>query len=318
MNKITLKITLTLVAGVLLFSALPAIAISQPVANAVPDQYVNSNQNITLQGSGYNPDGGNVNYYWSCTGGYLSNNNIAQPVYTAPNIIQYNNQATYTCTLTVTNNYGLSNSDSAIIYVNYQSIPANPVNSLYFDKKVINLTSGNLNWSESVNANPSDILSFSITIQAPSNQELQNVYIKDVLPAKLIYKGNLTVNSSISYSGNTPVSGINIGTIPAGGITVIAYQVQVTESGNFNYGNTVLTSPVTMTTNQTGSQSDSISVYVNKYGTQGATIINTGLTNNILNDSFFIPLFVILLSAWLYFSGRVYRFADWLKIKMIK
>lgn len=47
----------------------------------------------------------------------------------------------------------------------------------------------------------------------------------------------------------------------------------------------------------------------------GATAITSGLTNNFFTDSFFLPLFLIILGSWLYFSGRIYKFADWLKTK---
>lgn len=45
----------------------------------------------------------------------------------------------------------------------------------------------------------------------------------------------------------------------------------------------------------------------------GASDISTGVTNNIVKDSFFMPLFLIFLMSWLYFTGKIYRFADWLK-----
>ena len=181
-----------------------------------------------------------------------------------------------------------------------------------FNKKVINLSSGNLNWSESINASPYDILSFAIIIQAGNNQAINNVFVRDILPQNLIYKGNLTVNSNLNYSGN-PASGINVGTIPAGNIVVIAYQAQVAGSQNFNYGNTTLTNTATITSNETSSQTDSVTVFVNKSGLQGATDINTGFTNKFFADSFFFPLILIFLTAWLYFSGKVYKFADWLR-----
>ncbi|MGD0576850.1 MAG: hypothetical protein ABSA74_02125, partial [Candidatus Staskawiczbacteria bacterium] len=54
-------------------------------------------------------------------------------------------------------------------------------------KQVINLSSGNLSWQASVNGEPGDILSFAITLQA-ENQDIHNVFVRDTLPANLIYK----------------------------------------------------------------------------------------------------------------------------------
>ena len=281
-----------------------AVIYQQITANAGPDLYVNLGQSVTLQGSGYENSGNPINYYWSCVGGVLSNPNIAQPTYTPPYV---SGQGTYTCALTVTNSYGASNSDSAIVYVNYNS------GTIAVNKKVINLTSGNLSWQSSVNAKPNDVLSFAVTLQA-SGLNVNNVYIRDILPAKLIYKGNLTINAAIDYSGN-PALGINIGTIPAGGITVIAYQAQVASSVNFPYGMTAINNSATVTSSQTQSQTAAAQVLVNNAFVQGATNIPTGLTNNFFTDSFFLPIFFIILGLWFYFSKNIYRFADWLKLR---
>lgn len=275
----------------------------QVVANAGPDLYVNLGQLATLQGSGYDKNGNPVNYHWSCVGGTLSNQNIAQPTYTPPYV---QGQGTYTCTLAVSNNYGASNSDSATIYVNYAGAA-----SLSVSKKVINLTSGNLNWQTSVSAKPYDVLSFAITLQA-SGQDIHNIYVRDILPANLIYKDNLTVNANINYSGN-PASGINIGTIPAGGVAVIAYQAQIAPAANFPFGTTILNNSATITSTEVSSQTASAQVLVINSLVQGATNIPTGVANNFFFDSFFLPIFLIILGLWLYLSGNIYRFADWLK-----
>jgi hypothetical protein len=392
-------------------------------ANAGPDSYLTSGQTLTLQGSGYDPNGYALNYYWSCTGGTLSSYNVAQPVYTAPYAVNYNNQTTYTCTLTVTNNYGNSASDNMIVYVNYnnggsgsnyvqtnyatyvsssgatlngslqsfsyatnyvyfqwgtttnygsqtiqQTLGSNGTfmqvvgnlnsgttyhfravaqsnygtlygqdmtfstlgsnyygsNNGYFsvNKQVMDINSGNLSWASSVNAKPSDILSFAITLQAGS-QDVHNVVVHDILPANLIYKGNLIVNTNSNYGGDIS-SGVNIGTIYANQATVISYKVQVAPSGNFSYGATTLTNNAIITSNESGTQTGSATVIVNKslvYGastSDTASSVSTGLTNNFLTDSFFLPLLLLATGLWFYFSGEIYVFADKLKSKIRK
>lgn len=269
---------------------------SQIIVNAGADLYVASGQTATLQGSGYDTNGYSVTYSWNCNGGTLSSYNILQPVYRAP----YNSsQTSYVCTLTVTNNYGATNSDSAIIYVNSNS---GNYGSLLVSKKVINLSSGNLNWSTSVSANPSDILSFATTIQASSNRDIHNVIVRDSLPSGLIYKNNLTVNTSVNYSGDI-TSGVNIGTIYAGQTIVVAYQAQVSPYQNFNYGTTTLTNNISVSSNETGISTSSAMVFITRSSVSGASNISTGLTNNFLTDSFLLPLLLILAGIWLYKSG---------------
>lgn len=401
-------ISLLCVAG--LFVGTAALA-QNPTANAGPDLYLNSGQSATLQGYGTDPNNYTLNYYWSCSGGNLSSNNIAQPTYTAPYIYQYNSQATFTCTLTVTNTYGYSNSDTATVYVNYNNVGGvgvqtnsatnifnyqatlngyvtNPIyqsttnawfqwgtttsygnetshqtlnsagyfsqniagltaNTTYhfravaqasngspvygqdmtfytsgsggvgyltISKKVINLTSGNLSWQTSVNANPSDLLSFVITLQA-TGQDVHNIYVRDVLPTNLIYKDNLTINANVNYAGN-PTSGINVGTLQAGQAYIIAYQAQVAPSTSFSYGVSTLSNTVTVTSTESGSQTATSQVLVNNTAVSGATYVPTGITNNPITDSFFLPVFLIVLGSWLYFSGRVYKFSDWVKTKL--
>jgi len=47
----------------------------------------------------------------------------------------------------------------------------------------------------------------------------------------------------------------------------------------------------------------------------GASSVSTGLTNDILTDSFLIPLLMIIFGLWFYFSGEIYVVAD--KVKAI-
>ena len=186
--------------------------------------------------------------------------------------------------------------------------------TLTVTKQVINLSSGNLNWQTSTNASPGDILSFAITLQA-NNQDIHNVLVTDTLPSNLIYKGNLTMNSVLNSSQN-PMSGINVGTITAGGIEIISYQAQVASGSSFSAGATTISSNATITSTEAGTQTASASISVNNSQAAGPTSVSTGETNNFFTDSFFLPIALIILMSWLYFTGRVYEFADWLDERM--
>jgi hypothetical protein len=87
--------------------------------DAGSDQDIDSGDSVRLDGS---VDGDYDSVSWSCTGGSLSDYDILRPTYYAPpyNDYNYNNNRTYTCTLTARNNCG-SDSDSMRIAIEGQS-----------------------------------------------------------------------------------------------------------------------------------------------------------------------------------------------------
>jgi len=386
------------------------------IVNAGPNLYLSSGQSQTLQGYAYASSGGYINYSWACTGGSLSNPNIAQPVYTAPYVNPYNNQVTYTCTFTASNSFGQSNSSPIIIYVNYGSnayasltVQTNSATNIYANqatlnghvsgassnntyvwfqwgtntsygnesnhqtinysgsfsqnianlasnqiyhfrsvaqnrggnivygqdmsfvagtntynpvygakllsasKTVRNLSSGNLIWSSSINAEPSDILQFSVVVQATGNQPVHNIYIQNEFPQNLFYHNNLVVQGA-PLSGDI-TQGINIGDLFVGQKKTITYQVQVAPAVNFPYGQTALTSLASISSAETTDATATVTINITKSGLLGATNIPTGLTNNIFADSFFFPLILIVLASWFWKSGIIDNFVSWLKSK---
>jgi hypothetical protein len=264
-----------------------------------------------LNGSNY------VYFQWGTSTDY-SNQTTLQPLNYASsftqNIGSLSANTTYHFRAVSQGSYGTTNGQDMTFYTGNSNNNYYGNGSLIITKKVINLSSGILTWQTSVNANPGDILAFAITMQS-YGQDIHNVFVRDNLPANLIYRGNMTTNASLNYSGN-PASGISIGTIPASGVQIISYQVQVAPSVNFTYGTTTLYNNATVTSNEAISQTASATVLVNNSYVAGATYVPTGATNNPVTDSFFLPVMLIILGSWFYFSGRIYLFSDWLKTKI--
>jgi hypothetical protein len=157
-------------------------------------------------------------------------------------------------------------------------------------------------------------------LQASGNQDAQNVYVRDVLPANLIYNNQLVVarnsnNSYNNYSGDI-MSGLNLNTISAGQTVTITYQAQVAPAGNFVYGTTTLNNSVTTTSsNVSYIPTATASVVVTKAGVLGASTVSTGLTNNFWIDSFFLPLLITLIGIWMWRSGMFFGIEKWLDNK---
>jgi uncharacterized repeat protein (TIGR01451 family) len=189
--------------------------------------------------------------------------------------------------------------------------------NLTISKTVRNLSNGS-GWSNSIYANPSDVLMFMITLQATSNQDMQNVFVRDTLPANLIYKNQLIVarsnNASNNYSGDI-MSGINLNTISVGQTVTITYQVQVASAQNFAYGSTTLNNNVYVTSSNGNNQAGSASVVVTRGAVLGASTISTGLTNNFWVDSFLLPLLITLIGLWMWRAGMFFRIEKWLDNK---
>lgn len=185
---------------------------------------------------------------------------------------------------------------------------------LVINKQVINLTSGYLGWSKLVSAKPGDILTFAISLQ-PAGQNIYNVLVRDYLPAGLTFRGFVTVNTGQSYSGDI-TNGINVGTVYANQPVVVSYQAQVAPYYNLGYGSQTLTNSSTVTSSS-GTQNSSATVVVNNSLVMGATYIPTGSAGN-WKTNLFIPLAGLMILLWLYFSGRIYRLSDWLKLKINK
>jgi hypothetical protein len=178
-------------------------------------------------------------------------------------------------------------------------------------KTVRNLSSGT-NWANSVSAKPGDILSFMVVASVTgTSQNINNVTIRDILPANLINRTNITVDNIVSYGDLN--SGINVGYLSPSQMRTMTYQVQVAPSSNFSFGNTTLTNYAYVTSSELigSSAQASATVLVNKSGVLGATSVSTGLTNNIWLDSFFLPALLAIMGIWGYKSG-IFGIDEWI------
>jgi len=96
-----------------------------PVANAGSNQTVDEGVTVTLNGSGStDPDGGIASYSWQQTGGpavTLSSTTAASPTFTSPDVTE--GGASLAFRLTVTDNGGLTSTDTCIVNVTWDNEP---------------------------------------------------------------------------------------------------------------------------------------------------------------------------------------------------
>ena len=148
-----------------------------PVADAGPDQNVNENVEVTLDGSSStDPDGEITDYLWTVVGISITNASSSVASFTAPEV---DSDTSYVFTLTVIDNDGQSTSDSVSITINNVLIP--PTASAGSDDSVDELLSYPLDGSGSTDDNGS-IVGYLWTSDNPS----------------IVFDNNAIVNPSIT------------------------------------------------------------------------------------------------------------------------
>ncbi|TFB08179.1 hypothetical protein E3V08_05175 [Candidatus Atribacteria bacterium MT.SAG.1] len=274
-----------------------------PIADAGPNKSVYEDQTVTLNGSGYDPDGGSVTYYWSCSGGYLNYRYTAQPVFDAP-LVSYNRN--YTCTLTVTDNEGYTDSDSMTVSVRNRYDDDEDV-ELKVSHVVKNVSDGDTIWYNSLYADPGDDLLFRITVKSISDDEARDVRIENVLPSKIVYKGNLRINGVYS-SVNINTNSVDIGDLSPNQTKIITFEGRVKSISNFDYGITNLISSATAYNSET-SDTDTCKIMVRRKSVAGVTDIRTGIDSKLFSSLLF-PLGIAMLMT-IIFKSQLIGFDKW-------
>jgi len=252
------------------------------------DQHINFGETIVLQGSGYSQGSWSVDYSWNCSGGTLSDSTIARPAYTAPSMDQNNNQTSYTCTLTVKNNLGETKSDSAIIYINYGN-----VGNLEVQTKPATYISNGQATLNGYLTGPGAYSTSYVWFQWGTSTSYEN------------QSNQQPISNTDSFSQN--LAGLSPNTIyhfravarNAGGGLVYGQDMTFTSVG----GNILTVTSFPITPKVAGAST-------------AITSISVGVADDLVKDSFFLPLAAALLLAYLYFSGKVYKFADWMKARI--
>ena len=285
-----------------------------PEADAGSDRELYEGDSITLYGYGYDPDGGSVDYRWSCSGGSLYNSDDDRPTFNAPSNVSSNRY--YTCTLTVEDNEGLTDSDSASVLVKNKDDDDGDDVILNIRKAVKNLTRGDDVWYNSLKADPGDLLMFRIRVSSEGSDTAYDVKIEEDLPSKITYKGDLEIDGD-NESEDITEEDLEIGDIRPGDTKIITFEARVESKSEFDYGRTDLINEA-RAYNSEDSDTDDCKIMVDKAGVAGASTISTGITDNIFG-SLVIPFVLSLLLVWL-LSSKLINLDEWAegKRKMVK
>ena len=257
------------------FYSTAVCAVFPVVVDAGLDKYFNSansgaNVVTTLQGSSNNPNNGIITFNWSCNGGSLSNPNASSTTFTVPYTTQ---KISYTCTLKAADNYGMSDTDNVIIYLNNNGTSSStvvtiPANNISKDRATLH---GSFNAD---NANYLVWFQWGTTIAYGTETNHQIV----------IDSSDWSFSQKIeSLAPNTQYH-----------FRAVA---QKQSNKQMYYGQDMAfyttSDNVTVTLPPSTTPAPSAS-------NPPPTTVSTGITDDFLKDSFFLPLLALILISWIF------------------
>jgi len=222
----------------------------------------------------------------------------------------YNLTSSKTYTLTCT---GGGNSSSDTVYVKIGG-SSSSTSLLSVKKLVRNITKGS-DLSESVLAEPNDVLAFTIEVSAGSSS-LSNVIVKDILPEAIKYRQNSLKIDGSTASGDI-FSGLNLGSLYQYQHKIISFEADVSSAENFKFGENQFVNIVTVSSSDLSAR-DTAGITVSRKAVAGAaTEIKTGIANNPFLDFFLFPLLIAAIIVWL-FRSHIIRIDEWVNSQKIK
>ena len=221
---------------------------------------------------------------------------------TVASLCDYEKDGTYTAKVKVYRD-GLTATDTDTIRV----YKVEEKVSLSIDKKVRNQTRGQTSWYSTISASPSDKIAFRIKVTSTGDDTAEDVIIKDTLPEKFAWQGNLKVDGK-DFDGDIS-DGIEIGNLSPGRSKTITFEALIASKEEFVYGTTDLINAA-LVYNVDTSVTDTAKVRVTKTAVAGAvTEVPTGILSSA-KVSLFITILIILLATYLlllksYFSHKI-------------
>ncbi len=184
-----------------------------------------------------------------------------------------NGSTTLTNTASVAADNATTVSDSATVYVNGTVVTPSPSN-LIVQKTGRNISRGDTSPQTSLTARPGDGIEFTITVSAPTNTNLSNVVVSDLLPAGMNYTAqSTTVNNNVVNDGIVS-GGLNVGTIYAGQSTKIVFYATVNPGVGVNQ---ILTNTATARADNVASvNSNPVQITIGNNVLQAALHVRTG------------------------------------------
>ena len=235
---------------------------------------------------------GTINYRFDCTADgtwEYTFNSISDNPKTMVDACNYQNPGTYLAKIRAERGNATPAEATAQIMVSSVSVNQD----LSLSKLARNLSDGT-GFQEVVAADPGEVIEFRIFVTSTGSQPATNLIIKDTLPDKISYKGNLKVDN-ILVSGDI-LNGLNIGTLNPQQTKTIIFEALVANSANFAFGTTDLINTA-LVYNTTVAKTATAKIQVIKTSVAGATTIPTGIFSSA-QFAFLLALLTTLLLTY--------------------
>lgn len=248
---------------------------------------------------------GLVTYRFDCTGdGFWDRTETSNNAsYTAVDLCNYPGAGNYTASVRV-DRENLSFEGKVAIVVSGATPTGTP--GLNITKTARNL-SDNTAFQEVLAADPSELIEYKIIVTSTGSVAADNVIVKDTLPEKMTYYGQLKIDG-LASSGDI-AAGINLGSLTPGQVKTITFQAQVAPTTSFAIGTTEMINTV-LIYNTTIARTQTAKVQVAKGAILGATTVSTGLFDNFKLALLLSIVSTIFLSYFLllkfFLANRIY------------
>ena len=142
--------------------------------------------------------------------------------------------------------------------------------SLSVSKTGRNISQNKTSWVSTIYAEPGDIIEFRIKITSNGDETAEDVIVKDNLPSKMEFEGNLEIDGD-SESEDIE-DGIELGDLRSGRIKTITYEARIDDEDRFSSGTTDLTNLARVWADNVSQKNDLVRVKVTKEGEEEAAL----------------------------------------------
>ena len=242
-----------------------------PIANAGSDQQILINNQVALNANlSADPDGIIANYAWYQVDGpavTLSNASIVNPIFTVP-VVSVNTPITFL--LTVTDDYGHTNSDLVVINV-LTGLSANNPPSANDDSTII-LVDTNANMD--VVSNDTDVDGDSLSVTAITQGSNGSVVINADNTITYTPSNGLLGDDSFTYTIIDGNGGASIATVNVSVREVLPNAIPVANTDTSSTTEDSATTSISVLSNDTDADGDTLSITAVIQGSNGSVAIN--------------------------------------------